>query len=494
VSHAANRLLLAAAAADGDHILPYDLDNAFLNARLDRDIFCRLPPVWAEKHGYDKVKLYKALYGLKDAPKAWYDTYTKILKNLGWEPSPDAPGLWRKPSVVIPGKYLKKSVYVDNNLATGPDLNELQGELNKIFGFCSGRFIDITTRRDPDGTLWQDLDFLGSDVEYNRQKRTFRLHMKTYIEKTAKKFNITCGKPEHSPNFDESAFLNENSKEGTSYNLREVVGALLWICATARPDISVPTSTLARYCTHNATKAIIKAATKVIKYLLTTKTEGVGYSPEEEEAFDRTYCPLLPEGRGMPKINLFSDAGFANCLKTMRSTSGSIMYYRGCAIIWRSNRQGVRAYSTAESEYIAASDTIVLSEHNNFLDFFEPPPDKMEEVNHGAAPSGSDFILWVDNQSAITTAKSEGTKPKSRHYALRYLRVKDEASKIVFCPTTLMKADPLTKLECSVPQRRLILRHVENPVIWDTPADGDHDHSDEVDVRNCYCAYLAYCA
>jgi len=314
--------------------------------------------------------------------------------------------------------------------------------------------------------------------------------MKTYIEKMAKRFNVTCGKPEHSPNFDESAFLNGDSKEVPGYNLREVVGALLWVATIARPDISVPTSTLARYVMDIPTKTIVKAANKVIKYLLTTKTEGIGYSPEEEAELNKTYSALLPEGRDLPFLNLFSDAGFANCLKTMRSTSGSIMYFRGCAIVWRSNRQTVRAYSTAESEYIAASDTIILSEHNNFLDFFEPPPAKMVESNHGSAPSGSDFILWVDNQSAITTAKSEGTKPKSRHYALRYLRVKGEASKIVFCPTTLMKADPLTKLECSVPQRRLIPRHVENPVMWDTSV-GDESPDDEVDLRDCYITCLS---
>ena len=71
-SQMANRFLLAAAASEGDHALPYDLDSAFLNARLSREVFCRLPPVWAKKHGYEIVKLYKALYGLRDAPRAWY--------------------------------------------------------------------------------------------------------------------------------------------------------------------------------------------------------------------------------------------------------------------------------------------------------------------------------------------------------------------------------------------------------------------------------------
>ena len=72
-------------------------------------------------------------------------------------------------------------------------------------------------------------------------------------------------------------------------------------------------------------------------------------------------------------------------------------------------------------------------------------------------PDDEDAVLWLDNTSAIATAKDTDTKPKSRHYALRYHRVRDAAGKICFCPTHLMKADGLTKLECTVKQRRLLL-------------------------------------
>ena len=124
---------------------------------------------------------------------------------------------------------------------------------------------------------------------------------------------------------------------------------------------------------------------------------------------------------------------------------GCIGYWRSCPIFWRSNRQGVRAYSTAESEYIAASDSIVCSELHDFMEFFSPLPQTLAFEENGIAPSLSNAILWLDNTSAISTAKSDETRPKSRHYALRYLRVKESARAIVFCPTNLMKADALTK-------------------------------------------------
>ena len=86
--------------------------------------------------------------------------------------------------------------------------------------------------------------------------------------------------------------------------------------------------------------------------------------------------------------------------------------------------------------------------------------------------------LAVDT-SAISTAKSAAlgdTKPKSRHYALRWIRVKDAAGSICYCPTSLQKADGLTKLECAVPQRNLLLFHtVQDPVFDDYDSDLEED-------------------
>ena len=66
------RLLLTEAAHDQDYLQAYDLANAFIQAQIGRDVFCRLPPVWAAKHGHQIAELKKALYGLVDAPKLWY--------------------------------------------------------------------------------------------------------------------------------------------------------------------------------------------------------------------------------------------------------------------------------------------------------------------------------------------------------------------------------------------------------------------------------------
>ncbi len=464
VSHAANRLLLTASASEGDFVLPFDLDSAFLNAEIERTALVSLPDAWVTANQPQIVKLKKALYGLKEAPRAWFKRYAAILHSLGWTACPEAPGLWRKESKAKRGRFLKMSVYVDDNLICGPDMRELREELESILAQAPGQILPMEEYRDSRGKKWQTLDFLGSDVHYSRECRSMRVSMRTYIRKMLAKFQIKPGKRVLSPNYNEGN-MTQCKKELETYPSRSMIGALQWVSTTCRPDIAAPVNTLAKYVGEKPTKAFARAVLKVWRYLDTTQDDGISYSPEGEERFNEIYGKLLPEGRPIPRTHLFSDASFANCLKTLRSTSGSIVYFRGCAIAWKTQKQGVRAYSTAEAEYISASDTIVLSETTDFLSFYEKIPTELTETAFGIANPREDAILWVDNQSAITISKSEDTKPKSRHYALRYLRVRDYAEQICFCPTNLQKADGLTKLECSTTQRRLLLHHVDSPVI-----------------------------
>ena len=68
-----------------------------------------------------------------------------------------------------------------------------------------------------------------------------------------------------------------------------MVGALLWVATTTRPDISVPVATLAKYQTKPTTRARVNARRKTIKHLLTTKDDGIIYSPQREQEFRKIY-------------------------------------------------------------------------------------------------------------------------------------------------------------------------------------------------------------
>ena len=71
------------------------------------------------------------------------------------------------------------------------------------------------------------------------------------------------------------------------------------------------------------------------------------------------------------------------------------------------------------------------------------------------------MLILRDNKSAVIVAKSEEVKPKSRHYALRMLNVRDEKARLWFVRTDKMCVDALTKA-VSGKQRRLLLGKSSN--------------------------------
>jgi hypothetical protein len=66
------RLLLALATQEGWKVHHMDVKSAFLNGELREEVYVSQPPGFAVKGQEHKVyKVNKALYGFKQAPRAW---------------------------------------------------------------------------------------------------------------------------------------------------------------------------------------------------------------------------------------------------------------------------------------------------------------------------------------------------------------------------------------------------------------------------------------
>jgi hypothetical protein len=78
------RAIMAIAAAFDLEIYQYDAGNAFVNSKLDDEIYTDCPD------GFDQPgycwQLKRALYGLKQAPVLWYRELTTTLEELGLSP------------------------------------------------------------------------------------------------------------------------------------------------------------------------------------------------------------------------------------------------------------------------------------------------------------------------------------------------------------------------------------------------------------------------
>jgi hypothetical protein len=109
-------LLLAIAAQKGWKVFQLDVKSAFLNGVLQEEIYVEQPDGFVIQGEEDKVYLLqKALYRLKQAPRAWYSRIDDHLLNLGFVKSLSEATLYIR---LKDDDILIMSLYVDDLLIT----------------------------------------------------------------------------------------------------------------------------------------------------------------------------------------------------------------------------------------------------------------------------------------------------------------------------------------------------------------------------------------
>jgi hypothetical protein len=91
---------MALACAFNLKAMQYDVLNAFLNATLDRALHVRTPDGFQEKYG-QVLRLLRALYGLKEAPRLWALHFQASLQKLGLHPVYGFPCLWINDRIIL---------------------------------------------------------------------------------------------------------------------------------------------------------------------------------------------------------------------------------------------------------------------------------------------------------------------------------------------------------------------------------------------------------
>ncbi|GKG07562.1 putative ribonuclease H-like domain-containing protein, partial [Tanacetum coccineum] len=80
------RLFLAYASFKDFMVYQMDVKSAFLYEKIEEEVYICQPPGFEDPNFPDKVyKVEKALYGLNQAPRAWYETLSTYLLDNGFQ-------------------------------------------------------------------------------------------------------------------------------------------------------------------------------------------------------------------------------------------------------------------------------------------------------------------------------------------------------------------------------------------------------------------------
>lgn len=315
------RVLLAYAAQNGYDIHQMDAITAFLQSLLDAQetIYVEPPPGFPELA--DQVYLLRRpLYGLRIAPKSWYDTCRKKLITLGFQPIPEEPCLYQHGQTLL-------YVYVDDLLLCGPtdQLNQLRPRIDSVLNV---RHIGPATQ------------FLGMEIK-RLGPHHIQLTQTAYIDKLVQKFEVPTPRttptiPIRIPTKDLNPPTTK-AKRADIKRMQRLTGSLLYLSLNTRGDIAKATHFCAENMS-NPSRAHLDAAIQIIQYAAATRDRGLNFNGSD------TVTPLI---RGA------TDAAFADDKETRRSSHGYVLFLCGAPVFWACKKQTTVATSTTEAELTA---------------------------------------------------------------------------------------------------------------------------------------------
>ena len=343
--------------------------------------------------GKSILKLKKSMYGLRDAPKLWYQNlFQYLLKpELGFKQSPNDPCLLFRHNMII-------IVYVDDMGVAA--VNETL--IDELITFLRSQGLDLQR----EGTFQ---DYLG--IRFSAMPNG-AVHMTQMglIKKIITATGMEACNPNKVPALKACLAKDHDGEAMTdSFNYRSVVGMLLYLSGNTRPDITFAVSQVARF-THAPKKSHATAIKMIVRYLAGTQDKGI-IVPKFKRNFTLR-CYVDADFAGLYKIEPAEDATSA------KSRTGFIIFLGPCPLIWKSYLQTEVSLSTLEAEYsaLSAATRVVLP----LIDITKmavniiKSPDDFKTVVHCGC------IIFEDNNGAYTLATTQHTTARTKYFNVKW--------------------------------------------------------------------------
>ncbi|GKB69929.1 retrovirus-related pol polyprotein from transposon TNT 1-94 [Tanacetum coccineum] len=358
-----------------------DVKSAFLNGYINEEVYVAQHLGFIDfakpNHVY---RIKKALYGLNQAPKAWYDRLKAFLIKHDYTIRMLDNTLFTKKknsNLII--------IQIYDNIIFDSTCQELCDDFAKIM---HDEF-KIRMMGELNFFLGLQIKQLEDGIFFNQSK---------YIKEMLKKFGLEDSKPMKTPMSTETKLTKDEegeSVDNTKY--RGMIGSLLYL-TTSRPDIMFSVCLCARFQEDPKTSHL-EAVKRIFRYVKGTTHLGLWY----------------PKGSGIETI-VYADSDHAGDYVDRKSTSGICMFMGCCLTSWFSKKQTALAISTTEAEYVSAGKACQQALWM-----------KQALVDYGIRLD--DIPIMCDNKGAIDLSKNPVQHSRTKHIEIRHHFLRDNVQK-----------------------------------------------------------------
>ena len=373
------RIVLSMAASLNLEIAQFDVKTAFLNGKLDEEVYMEQPEGFDDGSGR-VCRLMRSLYGLKQSPRNWNARMDDFLIGQQFAPCDDDPCVYVRKTG---SDLIILCLYVDDGLLFGTSRSVIDNFLKHLKSTFE------ITLNDPKF-------YVGMELIRDRDSKSISISQRGYINRVLERFGLKDSKAVASP-LEVTLKLEKSAENEDSFDCpyREAIGCLIHISRISRPDIAFAVSCLSRFsvkpsATHwSSVKRVMRYLKGTIDFSLT---------------FSGTKLDLIG----------FCDSDWGGELDERRLTSGYVFTLGGGPIAWSSELQKLTALSSTEAEYIALTEAVTSCVWTRRI------------LSSLGLNMDKPTTIFVDSQGAIALTKNPEFHRRTKHIEIRYHRVRQE--------------------------------------------------------------------
>jgi hypothetical protein len=355
------------------------------------------------------LELNKAIYGLKQSPREWYNMIDKFIISMGFTRSRSDVCLYFRgdeaTKVII-------VIYVDDIIIAAKQ----DAHLKQVIIQLKAKF-----------PMEHDALHYYVGMEITLAERYTRVCQSNYINHVFKRAELAAVTSIDTPmttqvKLTKATALDEedNSERVTSY--RSKVCSLMYAAVLSRPDLAYATNVTARFMCDPANQHE-EAVNRITQYAHNTMNKYIEYrTPTDATLVNQLVC--------------YVDTSHADS-DDLRTTLGYVVYLNGGPVSWRTMLSKTHCQSPTESEYVGMFHAVceVLSLRN-----------LMEEIGYKQERATR---IHEDNEGAIKISKNPRCHDRLKHIELKFHLTRDAIQNgdvdIVKIKTDDQIADVMTK-------------------------------------------------